>query len=51
MKHFIPPPSFDPTILIDMLEMEKELLAQQDNTMMEEDGDLEEGDDQGMVLE
>ena len=51
MKHFIPPPSFDPTILIDMFEMEKDLMAHQDNTMIEEEEDEEEGNGQAMVLE
>lgn len=37
MRHFIPPPSFDPTVLIDVAELQKELEDHQDNTMIEED--------------
>lgn len=40
MRHYIPPPSFDPSIMVDVDALRKELMADQNETM-----------DDGMMLE
>lgn len=52
MRHYCIPPAFDPTVMVDIDALRKELLVDQDETMVDTSMMLEEdGDDAGMKIE